>query len=97
MHKIFETYHENFGGIVYEFVKIYVTWKNEIFSLIDLLKIWETPLAKIWGDGAPGGYHWKTPATLYRELMVNPIRFRLRMSQKIKPNQKYSLIIWFHG
>ncbi|MDR3198694.1 MAG: hypothetical protein LBU34_12575 [Planctomycetaceae bacterium] len=26
-----------------------------------------------------------------------PIRFRLRMPQKIKPNQKYPLIIWFHG
>jgi predicted esterase len=26
-----------------------------------------------------------------------PIRFRLRMPGKIKPNKKYPLIIWFHG
>jgi predicted peptidase len=26
-----------------------------------------------------------------------PIRFRMRMPQKIKPNKKYPLIVWFHG
>jgi predicted esterase len=26
-----------------------------------------------------------------------PIRFRLRMPSKIKPNKKYPLIVWFHG
>jgi predicted esterase len=26
-----------------------------------------------------------------------PIRFRLRMPNKIKPNKKYPLIVWFHG
>jgi hypothetical protein len=72
MQKIFETYQEEFEGRCLSFVKIYVMWKNEILSLIDLLKIWEKPFTKPVGGPRPGAYYWIPPAALYGELMVEP-------------------------
>ncbi|MDR0610083.1 MAG: hypothetical protein LBG58_08240, partial [Planctomycetaceae bacterium] len=76
MQKIFEIYQEEINGELCDFVKIYVTWENRIFSLIDLLKIWEIPFAKY--SYKPGDYHWVTPKWLYDELMVAPISFPYR-------------------
>jgi hypothetical protein len=76
MQKIFEIYQEEHNGKLCNFVKIYVTWKNQTFSLIDLLKIWETPFAKY--PNSPGDYHWVTPEWLYGELMVTPSSFPYR-------------------